>query len=121
MAKKTLLNESWLEEEKYKPWLERDSNDKNSFRCKFFCSKICLSNLGKRALESHMQGVRHKQKTPVKSGFIFKTVRKTTSEANVNTTTTFKVVNIPTLTIKNSEIITAEITGHLKLFKATSP
>ena len=26
MAKKTLFNESWLEEEKYKPWLERDKN-----------------------------------------------------------------------------------------------
>ena len=78
--------------------------------------------MGKRTLESHMQGVRHKQKTPVKSGCIFKTVRKTTSDANVNTSaTTSKVVNIPTLTMKNSEIIMAEIYWALKLFKATSP
>ena len=66
MAEKTLCNESWLEEEKYKPWLERDSNDKHSFRCKFCCSKISLSRMGKGALQSHMQEVRHKQKTPVK-------------------------------------------------------
>ena len=84
--------------------------------------KNYLSNMGKRALESHMQGVRQKQKTPVKSGCIFKTVRKTTSDANVNTSaTTSKVVNIPTLTMKNSEIIMAEIYWALKLFKATSP
>ena len=51
---------------------------------------------GKRALESHMQRVRHKQKTSVKSGSIFKTVRKTTSDTNVNTSaTTSKVLSIP--------------------------
>ena len=59
MAKKTLFNinfnESWLEEEKYRPWLESS-----------------LSNMGKRALESHMQRVRHKQKTPVKSDAFLK-------------------------------------------------
>ena len=58
MAKKTLLNGSWLEEEKYKPWLDRDSN-KNSFRCKFCCSKFSLSNMGKGAFKSHIQGVRN--------------------------------------------------------------
>ena len=99
--------------------LERDSNDKNYFRCKSCCSKISLSNMGKRALESHMQGVRHKQKTPVKSGCIFKTVRKTTSDANVNTSaTTSKVVNMLTLTMKNSEIITAEIYWALKVVQS---
>ena len=98
MAKKILFDKLWLEEEKYKPWLERGSNDKNSFRCKFCCSKISYSNMGKRAFENHMQGERHKQKTPVKSGCIFKAARKTTSDANVNTSArTSKVVNIPTL------------------------
>ena len=70
--------------------------------------------MGKRVLESHMQGVRHKQKAPVKSGSIFKTVRKTTSDAKVNTATTSKVVNIPTPTMKNFEIITAKIYWALK-------
>ena len=112
-----LVNESWLEGEKYKPWLERDSNNKNSFRCKFCSSKISLLNMGKRSLESHMQGVRNKQKTPVKSGCIFKTVRKTTSDANVNTATS-KVKNIPMLTMKNSEITTAEIYWALKVVQS---
>ena len=39
---------------------------------------ISLSSIGKRALESHMRGVRHNQKAPVNAGCIFKTVRKTT-------------------------------------------
>ena len=66
--------------------------------------------MGKRALESHMQAVSYKQKTPAKSGCIFKTVRKTTSDTNVNiSAATSKVVNIPMLTMKNSEIIMAEI------------
>ena len=73
MAKKTLFNESWLEEEEYKLWLEKDSNSKNSFRCKFCCSKISHSNIGERAHESQMQRVRLKLRTPVKSGCIFKT------------------------------------------------
>ena len=69
--------------------------------------------MGKRALETHMQGVRHKQKTPVKSGCIFKTVRKTTSDANVNTSATMH-----TLTMKNSGIITAEIYWALKVVQS---
>ena len=112
MAKKTLFNESSQEEEKYKPWLERNSNDKNFSICKFCCSETFLLNVGK----SHMQGARHKQKTPGKSGCIFKTARKTKSDGNINiSATTFKVVNIPTLTMKNSEIITAEIYWALKV------
>ena len=74
---------------------------------------------GKRVVESHMQGLRHKQKTPVKSGCIFNTARKTTSAANVNTSATIsEVVNIPMLTMKNSEIITAEIYWELKVFQS---
>ena len=66
-----------------------------------------------------MQGIRHKQKTPVKSGCVFKTVRKITCDANVNTSaTTSKVVNIPTLTMKNSEIITADIYWALKVVQS---
>ena len=42
-------------------------------------------------------------------------MRKTTSEANVNTATTSKVVNIPMLAMKNSEIITAEIYWAFKV------
>ena len=119
MAKKTLFNELWLEEEKYKPWLKKDSNDKNYFRCKLCCSKIYLSNMGKRALKSHMQGVRQKQTTPLKSVCIFKTVRKTTSAANISISAiTSKVVNIPTLTMKNSEIITGEIYWVLKVLQS---
>ena len=83
------------------------------------CSKISLSNTGKRLLESKMQGVRHKQKTPVKSGCIFKTVRKATSDANISTSvTTSKVVNIPTLTMKNSEIMMAEIYWAFKVVQS---
>ena len=75
--------------------------------------------MGKRALESYMQRVRHKQETPVKSGCIFKTVKKTTSAANVSTSaTTSKIVNIPKLTMRNSEIITAETYWALKLVQS---
>ena len=119
MAKKTLFNESWPRGERYKPWLEKGSNDENFFTCKFCCSNIYLSNIGKTARESHMQGVRHKQKTHVKSGCIFKTVSKTISDVNVNTSATIsKVVNIPTLTMKNSEIIAAEIYLALKIVQS---
>ena len=65
-----------------------------------------------------MQGVRHKQKTSVKPGYIFKTANKTTSDANVNTATISKVVSIPTPTMKNSEIITTEIYWALKVVQS---
>ena len=75
--------------------------------------------MGKQALESHVQGARHEQKTLVKSGCIFKTVRKTTFDASVNTSvTTFKVVNTPMLTMKNSEIKMAEIYWALKVVQS---
>ena len=106
MSKKTLFNESWLEEEKYRQLLEKYSNDKNSFKCHFCCSKISLSDIGKRELESHMQKIRHKQKRPVKSGCIFETM----FDANVNTSEIeSKLVNVSTLTKRNFEIIAAEI------------
>ena len=80
MVKKPyVMNHGWRKKSITLGWRDsndkndsNDNNDKNSFRCKFRCSKIFLSNMGKRDLESHMQGVRHKQKTPVKSGCIFK-------------------------------------------------
>ena len=65
----------------YKP----DVND-TYLRRKFCCSKVHFSNMGQSMLESHMQGVKQTE-TLVKSGCIFKTVRKTTSDSNVNTAT----------------------------------
>ena len=77
--------------------------------------------MGQRMLErSHMQGVKQTE-TLVKSGCIFKTVKKTTSDSNVNAATslqTSKVANIPTLTIKNSEIVTSEIYWTLKVVQS---
>ena len=111
------MNHEWRKKSINYGW--RETVTRKTLRCKSCCSKISLLNIGKVALESHMQGVRHKQKTPVKSGCIFKTVRKTTSDANVNTSaTTSKVVNILTLTMKNSEIITAEIYWALKVVQS---
>ena len=115
MSTKTLFNESWLEEEKYKQLLEKYSNDKNSFRCHFCCSKISLSYIGKRELESHMQKIRHKQKRPVKSGCIFETM----FDANVNTSEIeSKLVNISTLTMRNFEIIATEIYWAFKVVQS---
>lgn len=60
----TYFNKDWLKLDKYKDWLEED-NDSGHAKCKV-CSppknRFVLSNMGERALISHMKGKKHIQR-----------------------------------------------------------
>ena len=57
-VKQTYFQSWWLEDEKYRQWLKRHTEDDKVFRC-IFCNShkpVALSNMGERALKSHMKG-----------------------------------------------------------------
>ena len=51
----------WLDDQTYKPWIKRCPTDDKVFICTY-CNRskqIALSNMGERALKSHMKGEKH--------------------------------------------------------------
>ncbi|KAG8177476.1 hypothetical protein JTE90_008660 [Oedothorax gibbosus] len=56
---KCLFQQEWVE--KF-PWLCSVPNDTNQARCKLCLNKFSLSNMGLRAVRSHKDGKKHKQK-----------------------------------------------------------
>ena len=59
----TYFNKEWLKIEQYKDWLVKDDDSK--FRkcrvCSHSKNRFPLSNMGERALVSHMKGKKHIQ------------------------------------------------------------
>ena len=62
MSKKTFFQDCWLIDPAFNSWLEKVNNDLTIFQCKFCKSRNSLSNMGKRAIISHMEGQKHWQK-----------------------------------------------------------
>ena len=60
--KKTKFDTKWLDEEKYKSWLEPDQSSVNSFYCNKCKKTNQLSNMGHRALDDHNKGEKHQEK-----------------------------------------------------------
>lgn len=56
--RQTKFNLEWLVDEKYRKWLEGDKNS-TSAKCKLCNVQIDLSNMGKRALDSHCKSKKH--------------------------------------------------------------
>ena len=54
----TKFKDCWLEDPLFSPWLEKAA-DKKSAKCKKCQVSFNLSTMGKRALQSHMQGKKH--------------------------------------------------------------
>ena len=67
---KTFFQDCWLIDPAFNSWLEKVK----VFQCKFCKSQNSLSNIGRRATISHMEGQKHKKNLP--SNCILKTVRK---------------------------------------------
>jgi len=62
-SKKTVFNNSWLEEKNWRSWLTRCNSDPYAARCILCLKTFALSNMGKQAVISH-----EKSKTHVKNG-----------------------------------------------------
>ena len=58
MQKLTHFNPKWLKLPEYSNWLI-PVDDSNSAGCKQFNSTFSLINMGKRAVNSHMEGKKH--------------------------------------------------------------
>ena len=57
---KNKFQESWLNKEEYKVWLEKGVIE-YAARCKLCRKEICVDNMGKSFLKSHMSTVKHLQ------------------------------------------------------------
>ena len=111
MSKKTFFQDHWLYEPAFNSWLEKVNNDLRLFQCKFCKSQNSLSNMGKRAIISHMEGKKHKN---LPSNCILKMVKNIffqpprTKDNNSNNSIE-QSRSLVILTVTNSEIITVEI------------
>ena len=112
MSEKTFFKDCWLIDPAFNSWLEKVNNDLTIFQSKFCKSQYSVSNMGKRATISHMEGQKHKKNLP--SNCILKTVKEIFFESprpkdNNSNNSTEQSRSLVTLTLRNSEIITAEI------------
>ena len=62
MSSKTKFNEIWLKEVKYVQWLQKNHERQSSFKCKLCMKSYELNNMGKRALDAHANGKKHKER-----------------------------------------------------------
>ena len=58
---KCKFSDTWLNEDKYKLWLEKDTADKRVAYCKLCRKKFTLGTMGYKALDSHMNAEKHKR------------------------------------------------------------
>ena len=112
MSKKTFFQDCWLIDPAFNSWLEKVNNDLRIFQCKFCKSQLSLSNMGKRTIISHTEGQKHEKNLP--SNCILKTVKKTffqppRPKGNNSNNSIKQSQTLVTLTLRNSEIIIAEI------------
>ena len=57
---KCIFNENWLQKDRYKHWLHRDSNNHKA-RCRLCSKSFDIGNMGESALVSHLKGIKHRQ------------------------------------------------------------
>ena len=62
MSKRTIFNPEWLKKTEYAKWIEEDDSCKNQFKCKLCKHSYTLGNMGKKALDTHARGDKHKQR-----------------------------------------------------------
>lgn len=60
VRKSTSFQEDWLKEDDFSLWLQPSKMNKNEARCSFCQKTFSLSNMGRRAVTSHMTGEKHK-------------------------------------------------------------
>lgn len=59
MSKACSFQLSWLQEPSFASWLVKVPNDVYVARCKLCCKTFSLSNMGRRAVTSHMSSAKH--------------------------------------------------------------
>ena len=87
------FRKEWLTKYEYKKWIQERAGDKKAY-CKVCTKSVDLSNMGQRALISHMQSKKHSDSVAVQSG----TSALQCIEACFSTSSTSKAVNSSSIT-----------------------
>lgn len=61
MSKQTTFQPDWVNDPLFAPWLEKVPQNPKVAKCKICCKIFNLSNMGRRAVTSHMNGDKHKK------------------------------------------------------------
>ncbi|GBN09359.1 hypothetical protein AVEN_156318-1 [Araneus ventricosus] len=62
MSNHTLFQEDWLSDPSFSSWIEKMPLNNKIAKCKLCNKTFDLSNMGRRAVSSHMDGSKHKKK-----------------------------------------------------------
>ena len=65
---KSKFLDEWLVNEQFKSWIKKDPNDDHSAYCKYCCKSFSVSGRGINQVQSHMNGSKHKSKSPPSEG-----------------------------------------------------
>lgn len=68
MSKHTFFQQDWLLEPCFKDWVQQVPRNAKVVMCNVYNKTIELSNMGRRALTSHMKGTKHQKKMRAKHG-----------------------------------------------------
>ncbi|GBM88592.1 hypothetical protein AVEN_197639-1 [Araneus ventricosus] len=74
MSNHTVFQDDWLSDPSFSSWLEKMPLNNKIAKCKLCVKTFDLSNMGRRAVSSHMNGIKHKKKVEAsqKSASLFK-------------------------------------------------
>ena len=136
---KCVFNENWLQKDRYKHWLRRDSNNRKA-RCRLCSKSFDIGNMGESALVSHLKGIKHRQLEKRQTGSSVsnptvkellcsdttnpgnktKDSRPSTSTVNVSTHEKVQQPIVPNLdgAVSRDEVLKAEILWALKGIKS---
>ena len=62
------FSDEWLVNENFKNWIKKDENDEHSAYCKYCCKRFSISGRGVNQVIAHMNGSKHKIKSPPTTG-----------------------------------------------------
>lgn len=114
------FRKEWLSKDEYKEWVQESADNDNKAYCKVCKKTIDLSNMGQRALTSHMKSKKHIESLSVRLGtstqacitmFSRSSTSETTSSTSQSTSGTSKSTAntmtryVDTLEVKKAEII----------------
>ena len=91
---KSKFQDSWLENEEFKVWLQKDKDDTQAY-CKLCMKSFSIATHGKTSLSSHASGEKHKSRIPSVSQRtlmpVSKSVQQKTVEEEKDKTTETKI------------------------------
>ena len=116
---KSKFQDSWLVEEEFKTWLQRDDKDETSAFCKVCWKSFSIANSGIENLKQHAKGKKHLERCPSgnsKISFVKKPSEATNETEKAAHKTAQKQTSLIDL-VSRDQTLNAKITWSLEVLK----